>query len=312
MFQPPVLAPLTPGQIGGVSTAFNTSTENLLSGLLALRADIALQNIAAFGAGRFASSVAGSEGAAPVAGARAGSGLTIQLPRATWLVDGHMVNINDLSGYVETDDDGFISLDDAPSGADSWGYLSLIFDEETGYALEVEWLAAPDADKRRGGKPCIGKVTTDEDEVTAIDATAADVIWSQALLQSKIAALVVGGGGGEGGPVFGSSIPITPDDPTTIKAFYDAKIADAIASLRAIIGNSGDAFPDDLTSLADNLAVTMAGLMEVNPHAIERAQMAIVVKQSGHGQDDTPDFTPDTGAPNELPWNPATGEFGPL
>ena len=113
-----------------------------------------------------------------------------------------------------------------------------------------------------------------------------------------------------------------PNSEISIGAFnaLGARVAAlerALAALDAKVtaqNNSGtQQVPQPTELLADHVSLLWAGLAEVNPPAIERAPIAVVVATAGHGQSDTPDFTPDTDPtdPKELPWNPETATFGP-
>ena len=85
-----------------------------------------------------------------------------------------------------------------------------------------------------------------------------------------------------------------------------------IESLKAQIATlklGADLFPAPFDILADEIAISRAGLAEVNPHSIERGQISVVVATAGHGQNDTPDYSPDTGDILELAWNGEEGVF---
>ncbi|BCM88859.1 hypothetical protein IAD21_00701 [Abditibacteriota bacterium] len=90
-----------------------------------------------------------------------------------------------------------------------------------------------------------------------------------------------------------------------------------LADLRAQIaklGGGNDPFPAPFDILADEIALTRSGLAEVNPPAIERGQISLIVANAGKGQNDTPNFAPNTPTPNdplELPWDAQQGLFGP-
>ena len=172
-----------------------------------------------------------------------------------------------------------------------------------------------------------GAIVTDRRRFTAPVMLALSLLEARADLGYDAEARAIGdvakrltnleGGGGESPPTtvsFLEQLKWSATDPRNAVTVFNERFADLRAEmLAAIQGNGGgDAFPDDLTVLADNMAGIMAGLMEVNPHAIGRVQMALVVKESGHGQNDTPDFSPDVDDPALLPYNPATGLFGPL
>ena len=113
-------------------------------------------------------------------------------------------------------------------------------------------------------------------------------------------------------------------DPTDPDATFNAQVAfialqirvaqneAEIAKLKAQAATGTQDVPQSTELAFDHIALLWAGLAEVNPAAIERAPVAVVVKTAGHGQFDTPDFSPDTDPhdPRELPWNP-DGTFGP-
>lgn len=313
MFFPPVVTPIIRGQTEGFSTAFNDTGANLRAGLLALRDDLARQNIAFYGGGRFVSTPGETNGDTPTGGAVKGQGLSIQLPSATWMVDGFVVSVDALFDYVEGAQGGYVSLD-VEAGGDFWVYISLLFDPQTGYSLEAECLGAKTSERRAQGKPCVAKVTTGADSVLSIDHSHADVIWSMAMLQNKITALGAagsgtGGSGGSGGPFFLTQIVASEDDATSAKDYIDQKNAEQDAKLA--LGNSGtDSMAAFFDKIADEAAINRAGLAEVNPHAIERGEISVVVREAGHGQDSTPDYTPDTLDPLELAWDADTGLFG--
>ena len=93
----------------------------------------------------------------------------------------------------------------------------------------------------------------------------------------------------------------------------EGKLADIDAKILKLAGGN-DPFPAPFDILADEIALNRSGLAEVNPPSVERGQISVVVANAGHGQNDTPDFSPDsptTNDPLELPWDGATGLFGP-
>ena len=237
-----------------------------------------------------------------------GAGLTIELP-VNWsaVVQGQPVVL-----------DESLALDDVPPGASSYGYLALETDAESEpqiVTLAVSWDAAKRPDLEAQGQPCIGRVTADAQRVTGVEASDETTIWSLPLLQRRMRALTAAGGGGTGdggtggGALFATQLPISETDATDTKTYVDAETGKLDAKI-ALLGGL-DVFPAPFDFLADELTINRVGLAEVNPPAIERGQISVVVANAGHGQNDTPDYTPDTGDPLELPYDPATGLFGP-
>ncbi len=119
-------------------------------------------------------------------------------------------------------------------------------------------------------------------------------------------------GGGDGG---GNST-------VTIAQFRDLQnrttvLEGTLDDLRAEIaklGGGNDPFPAPFDVLADEIALNRSGLAEVNPPSIERGQISVVVANAGKGQNDTPNFAPNsptTNDPLELPWDADEGVFGP-
>ena len=110
-----------------------------------------------------------------------------------------------------------------------------------------------------------------------------------------------------------------PDAGVTGAAFNALKARvkqneEAIAGLAAqivILQAANDLFPTPFDLLGQAIGAGAVGLGEVNPPAIERLQISVVGANFGHGQNDTPDWTPDTNDPLELPFHLETGAFGP-
>ena len=91
-------------------------------------------------------------------------------------------------------------------------------------------------------------------------------------------------------------------------------IEGAFADIRAQIArlNAGaNPFPAPFDILADEIALTRAGLAELSPPSIERGQISVIGAGFGHAQNSTPDYTPDTHDPLELPFDPLQGLFAP-
>ena len=234
-----------------------------------------------------------------------GAGLTVRLP-AGWsaVVQGQIVVLDEA-----------LDLDDVPPG-ESYGYLALeqTEDDTPVVALLVTWVGQTRPDLEALGSPCIGKITADAARVTKVDESDETTIWSLPLLQRRLKALAGapggGGEGGGGGALFASQLPVNEDDATDTKSYIDIQDGKLDAKIE-LLGVGLNSFPAPFDVLADEIAITRAGLAEVNPHSIERGQISVVVINAGHGQDDTPDYTPDTFDPLELPWHPETGLFGP-
>lgn len=117
------------------------------------------------------------------------------------------------------------------------------------------------------------------------------------------------------------SDPIDPDSDGPTAAQFAAlqelvtsqgnRIASLEAEVTALQTNAaGIDYPAELDQLADEVAINRAGLAEVNAHAIERGQISVVTVNAGLGQDDTPNYSPTTGDPNELSFNTEDGTFG--
>jgi hypothetical protein len=93
-------------------------------------------------------------------------------------------------------------------------------------------------------------------------------------------------------------------------AFQGMQLAGLQAEVDALKSTQNDNFPTPLDQAFDEIAINRVGLAEVNAHAIERGQISVITVSAGHGQDDTPDYSPDTGAENELAFNAVDGTFG--
>ncbi|RYG75448.1 hypothetical protein EON80_00640 [bacterium] len=117
------------------------------------------------------------------------------------------------------------------------------------------------------------------------------------------------------------SAPIDPgsDGPTAAQfaalqgdlAAALVRIATLEAGLASLNSNEmGIDYPTELDQAFDEIAITRAGLAEVNPTAIERGQISVITANAGMGQFDGPVYSPTTGDPNELVYNPANGTFG--
>lgn len=307
--------------MGGLSIAHNDTADAFSAALIALRGEVAAAQIGALGAGRFVSRetqlTAGGEGTP-----EAGTGLSLHLRDATYLVDGAAFSLAELGNYTPGagDEPGIVALDVPPSSV-VYGYLSLRVEESTGAVfLDAAWENAPRATARALGTPCFGRVTSNADSVTEIDLKFSDVIWSAGFLQSRIDAILAlasgGGGAGNGGGTgggfgggFGSTIPITDNDTTSIKSFFDDKLADLAAQVANVSG-AAELFPAPFDILADEVALNRAGLAEVNPPAIERGQISVAGANFGLGQNDTPNYSPSTGDPLQWPFDTTQGTFG--
>ncbi len=115
-------------------------------------------------------------------------------------------------------------------------------------------------------------------------------------------------------------------DPTDPNADFNAQVAfialqnriaqnentiAALAAQIALLQQGNDIFPQPFDLLGEAIGALAVGLGEVNPPAIERLQISAVGANFGHGQNSTPDFTPDTNAPLEMPFHPDLGSVGP-
>jgi hypothetical protein len=87
---------------------------------------------------------------------------------------------------------------------------------------------------------------------------------------------------------------------------------EALEAQMAALQSDGttDDFPSFEDQLADEIAINRAGLAEVNPSAIERGQISVVMANAGHGQFDGPDYSPTTGVAGELTFDEDDGTFG--
>lgn len=217
--------------------------------------------------------------------------LAVEIPNGKWFVQGHKIEVDEVGGAL--------LLSGVPTGASSYGYVSAREIEETGeWALEVapeNWFATLQPQLSAQGLACLGRVTSDFDGVTALDGARADVIWPLPVIQQRLKDL-----GGDGGT--------NPDAGVTPAAFnalktrvttLESQIAQILAKLDAL--GYSNAFPSDTDQLASQLGAVAAGLAEVNPPAIERLQISVVVATAGLGQNDTPNYSPSTGDPLELP-----------
>ncbi|RYX82856.1 hypothetical protein EON83_17250 [bacterium] len=206
-----------------------------------------------------------------------------------------LVQVNAVSGYIELIDDN------APPVSGTWyGHMSAYGD--------VMWFSVPQvvSGERPGRRWVIGKVTTDASgAVTSLDATVADILGQS-----------VSTGGGEGGEdgytgyLTGIKYSSLDNRPST--EVIEGMIADLQALLNQV-QTANNIFPSPFDILADEIALSRAGLAEVNPHSIERGQISVVVINAGHSQSGTPDFAPNsptTNDPLELSWDAEEGTFG--
>lgn len=237
-----------------------------------------------------------------------GAGLTVQLPVGyDAVIQGQPFTLAQA-----------LALDGVPPGATSYGYLSLDVIEANGailgYTTHAIWSANVRPDLVALGQPCIGKVTADALRVSEVDVADETVIWNLPLLQRRLLAFSTSGGGdggtGTGGPHFATQLPISETDAVDTKDYIDEGNAERDAKI-ALLSGAADVFPAPFDVLADHIAILMAGLSEVNPPAIERGQISVITANAGLGQSDTPNYSPDTHDPLELPWDAVTGLFGP-
>lgn len=271
------------------------------SAVSGLAADLARVTSLLAGCGRVLS---GDDGRDAATRPQAGAGLTVELPTG-WgaVVEGQPVVLAEA-----------LALDDVPAGAVSYGYLSLETsdDEPPVLSLAVTWETEKRPDYEAQGWPCVGKVTAGAALVTDVDVSDETTIWSLPLLQKRVRSLSTtgGGGGGEGGggALFATQLPISETDETSTKSYIDGETGKLDAKI-ALLGGL-DMFPAPFDLLGEAVGALAGGLGEVNPPAIERLQISVIGPNFGHGQKDSPDFTPDTGDPLELPFNPETGSFG--
>lgn len=304
MYLPPIITTLATGQIGGLSTAHNDTGNSLAAALAALRSDIATQNMASAGAGRFidtdAAAALGGTGAP-----RIGVGLAIELPDAVWLVGGLPVTPADLADYVSPagSDPGYVVLDDAPPSGTFYGHLTLAYDaEERTYSLIVNWHASAGwtalqrQAERAAGRPCIGLVTTGVDDIAALDLTDADVIWSARLLQSKVTtALAAGDGGGGGGGGGGTSVTrldqlvYNEAHPVTATTYVEGLLDAQAATLTALIQSGGRVpAPSQLGLTTHRIAQLLLMMRGIDTLQVEGVEGAYVRKGlGGDGSADT-------------------------
>lgn len=232
--------------------------------------------------------------------------LTVEIPNATYVVGARNVTVDEPGS--------FLSLSGVPPNmAGKYGYLTARAIEDSGgeFTLEIlpsNWFDVLQPALSEAGLTCIGKVTSDADSVTAIDGTSADVIVPLSALRAQIKIL---GGAGKGeaaptGEVSRTEFNLLKNGMETLQG----QIADLEAKLASQSGAS-ELFPQPFALLADEIAINRAGLAEVNPHAVERGQISVIVKSAGLGQSDTPNYSPTTGDPLELPIDIATGVGGP-
>lgn len=191
-----------------------------------------------------------------------------------------------------------------PSVLNAYGYLIAVdYEDGDGFILDwhpSSWTTSLQPALSAAGYPCVGAVTSGVYAVESINLDKEDRVYSNALFQKLLAAIGTGGGG-SGGTVDLSAY-------ATLEYVDDANEAqDAeIENLK----NGLNAMPAPFDEIANFAIATALGLSEINPPSVERLEAAIVSSEAGHGQNSTPDYTPTTGAANELAWNPAQGEFG--
>lgn len=84
---------------------------------------------------------------------------------------------------------------------------------------------------------------------------------------------------------------------------------DALEAAKAEEG-AFDLMPPNYDLLWDQVMINATGLAEVNPPSVERGQVSVITATAGRGQNDSPDYSPDTGNEGQLVFDPATGTFG--
>jgi hypothetical protein len=124
------------------------------------------------------------------------------------------------------------------------------------------------------------------------------------------------GGGGGGGEDTGTPSPAywtqlySPGVPSSAREVVENRFA-AIEAVLAAQKSGVDPFPAPFDLLADQIAILTAGLAEVNPPSVERGQISAIGANFGIGQNSTPNYSPDTNDPLELPFDEEEGLFTP-
>ena len=236
--------------------------------------------------------------------------LVLEIPNAMWFVEGRKILVDEPNGAL--------IIAGVPANAQKYGYISAREIEDSGgeWTLEItpeHWFDELQPELSAAGLACIGHVTSDFDSVTDIDGADVDVIVPNFVLSRVLKNLLKAPTGGGGGILsFMTTQTVSPEDSTTNKAYVDGLIQDLAATIESTRATGGvDAFPDNTTILVDHVALLTAGVGEVNPPAIERLQISVMGAGFGHGQNSTPDFSPDTNDPRELPFDPRTGTSSP-
>lgn len=314
LFRAPAITHLDPGQIGGLSTAHNDTSDSLQGSLVSFQADAARATTRACGCGRVLSGDADADGAMVP---QIGAGLTVRL------VTGYEAIIQG-QPFVVDDPSGFVVLAGAPASASSWLYLSLADGEPV-----AQWESAARPDLVAVGLPCVGLVTAGAESVSSIELSHETTIAPLYLLRDQMTALLQrvevlessGGGSapGAGGVVYAGNAPWLPapgdarDTATVIEAKRqedrDAAhqaLVDLEARLRDYIENGTD-LREELTMqtsnewLVESIVRVLSKLAEVNTHAPEWLEVAMVkFGVYGHAPDgaappapginDTPNF----------------------
>lgn len=261
-------------------------------------------SLAILGAGRLVtmSYFSGDIGApSPVGGA-----LAVRLPVATY----YLANESGAIHIVTLDAPLDLPVD---AGLDHrFGYLqaALVPDNGDEYTVEIkQWSGTARPDLVALGYPSLGWVTSDSQGVTAIDGSVADVIWPLPLIQKRLKDLS-GDAGGDGSGSGTGDVSALQFNALIARVIQNENDIAGLAAQIALLQQGADVFPAPFDQLAEHIGALAGGLGEVNPPAIERLQISVIGANFGHGQNDTPDFTPDTGDPLELPFNPETGSFG--
>lgn len=136
-----------------------------------------------------------------------------------------------------------VVIDTVPPSGSYFGFLSIDPDTDEPTVLADDWYStyptgATLTALQSAGKPCLGKVTTDTDAVTAIDSTTAtgkaDLIYTQAGLLTFL-----GSGDGESGPAYWGALAKSVSDTQTVEQFVTAQIDALRAELTATIQAGG-------------------------------------------------------------------------
>lgn len=159
-----------------------------------------------------------------------------------------------------------------------WGYLSL----ENGIP-EVVWYTEVQTPAPTG-KPCIGRVFTNDNSVTELDLTYADYLQSAQYSRNQLEelkrriALLEGLITGTGDPLLADNIHWTTTDGRTIKQVRDTDYLELTRKIDRISGGRSSIdmlLPGDIqVNTQAQLAISIG---EVNPTSLDRLEMSAVI-----------------------------------